>query len=179
MQQKESIIKKRRELEREYLDRFELILFRKNDVAVYKVFLEYGASFSREIKKICKLPENSTHKAIGNLIDAGLIDPLHKIKQAKKIGPKATLYAHLDVTDEEIQQAESRYMKSHVKHYRSVEQLYQRTLYEVKDEEIQYSKIFNIVRSNNRSRTSYFPIQSITDEIAYRLHHERKVKVWR
>ena len=119
----------------------------------------------------------SAHRSINNLVDCGLILPINKIKASRKLGPKATLYGVESATEKEIQQALSRYLKSNTKYYSHVERLYQRTLYEIKDEEIQFSKIFNVIKNNGGSFG--YHISDIAEEIAYRLHNEHKIKVWR
>ena len=166
-----------REVEKKILSRFENILASKNDRDAYKIFLEYGASFSKEIKSRCQMSTPSAHRSINNLVEYGLIEALHKIKQSRKLGPRATLYAVYNVTDKEIELTVSRYMRSNTKYYANIEKLYQRTLYEIQDESIQYSKILNIIRANGGSFGYHFT--DIADEIGKRLQTERGIKVWK
>lgn len=173
-----NILKKTRLDQLEFLSFFENILTSKAKVNVYSYFLEHGATTVRELGKNNKGRGSQTYfyKIINSLMDADLVKPYHKIKSGQTSGGKpATVYGLVDASPEEVRDATSRYMRSMSHIYVFVDQLYQRTLYEVKNEEIQYRKIVEICR-HNVSRGFHFI--DVADEITYRLNSEG-VKVWR
>lgn len=169
-------LKNRRSFERELLLLYRTILTTPKTIDVYLYFLENGASTSREIIKKIGMSRSYAHACIEKLLECNLITIYTKVKSTEKMGgAPALVYGLPDVDEKEIQKASSRYMKTHTKLYMFVDQLYQRTLYEIKDEEIQYSKIVQLCKSKgNRG----FHFMDMADEIALRLQ-ECGVRVWR
>ena len=147
-------------------------------VDVYLFFLEHGASTSRELIKKCKISSSFAHSTIQRLSESGLIEEIGKTRgPASNAGSPVIIHGVPDATKQEIDNSISRYMKTYDRIYGNVERFYQRTLIEIKDEEIQYKKIIQLVQHNSHWGRN-FHYQDIADEIARRLHFQG-VKVWR
>jgi predicted transcriptional regulator len=168
-------LEKKRVYEIEILSFYENILTKPKTIQVYKFFLEKGASTVRELAKAKYGSYSYIYKIISDLKDAGFILPYTKIKTTEKNGgAPCTVYGHPDATEKEIQYAVSRYLKSFAKIYVFVEQLYQRTLYEIIDEQIQYKKIIELARQKGNNR---FHFMDMANEVALRLQDDG-IKVW-
>lgn len=162
--------KKNRQELAEFLTFYGNILTSKARINVYLHFLKHGAATVREISKENRSSHTHYHRIIRDLADAGLIVPFSKIKSGQTMGGSPpTVWGLPEATPEDVREANSRYMRSISRIYVFVDQLYQRTLYEVKDEEIQYRKIVNICQVNgNRG----FHFLDVAEEIAYRMRKQ-------
>ncbi len=172
-----NILKVERENVLEFLSFYETILTSKKRIEVFKVFLIHGATTARELAKMKTGSYGYIYRLLDGLMDAGLIRPIHKIKTSNKLGgAPTTVYGLIEVSDQEVRKAVSRYLKSCSRIYRIVEMLYQRTLYDVKDEEINFQKICAIAK--NQGRMQRFHWMDVAQEIELRLKEEG-IKVWR
>lgn len=169
-------LEKKRVYELEILSFYETILTKPKSITIYKFFLEHGASTVRELGKSKYGSYSYIHKIISDLTDSGFIVPYTKVKTTEKNGgAPCSVYGLPEATEKEIQNAVSRYLRSFKQIYVFVEQLYQRTLYEIKDEEIQFQKIAMLARSHGNNR---FHFMDMANEVALRLS-EKGVKVWK
>ena len=171
----ENIKSVERAREYETFSRFEKIAANPSAIAAYKIFLQNGCSFAKEISKLCETSLATAYRAIENLSEIGLILPLSKLNLPKAPGPAPSIYGVETVTEKEVQSAVIRYKKSRSKVFTYVEQVYQRTLDEVQDEQIQYTKILYWARQIG---TNGFHISYIADEAAKQLQ-DHGVKVWK
>lgn len=161
----------------ELLSKYASIFTSRNNLTIYKYFLTQGATFSSEIIDQCNMTESSTHRALKYLTKHNLIQPIVPIKRGKGsgAGPATTVYQIREATGKEIREATNRVMRYQSKYYGFVEQVYQLTLPEVKNQEIQYRKIVNIARKNGSYGYHY---TDIANEIARKLQYDG-VKIWR
>jgi len=131
---------------------YEKIVTRPATVAVYKHFLKVGASYVKELAQNTETPISTVYRAIDQLSEAGLIIPVTKLEIRKSHGVRPTLWGIEGSTEEEQQRAAQRYIKSKRKTYKLVQELVQRTLPEIHDEAIQFTKIcFIAKRMGSRS----------------------------
>ena len=160
----------------ELLSRYEKIAGRyKNTFKTLSYFYMVGCSFALDVEKNLDVDLQAVYRIIEKLVKAGFIEPVTKTRIPRKSGRKTTLYGVLDVTQREIDEAISREMRFSSKSYAFVDKLYQRTLYEVEREGIQYSKIVSLAK---RQGNSGFLFIDIADQVAKK-HQQNGVKVWK
>ena len=177
LSQSESIQLPARANEIELLSRFE-VLFRqqKNTIRALRHFYTYGCGFSKDLEKSINISPASSFRIMTVLNDAGFIEPLTKAHIPAKYGVKTILYGLPDVTAKEVQQAIARDMKYSSKSLKHVDIIYQRTLTEVVDEEIQMTKIMAIAKKYGHAGGFHF-----TDIARYvaNKHQLDGTQVWR
>lgn len=171
----EKIIKTQRSREYEILSRFERIAQNQSAIQTYKYMLIIGCSFVKEIARETGISEASAYRAKDALEELNLIVPITKVKLRRTNGEKPILWGLADVSDKEIQEASKRYMRSKNKAFKYVDQLYQRTLQEVQNEEIQYNKIATLARNMGNTLIHFIDNANQVEEML----KEKGIKVWR
>jgi DNA-binding MarR family transcriptional regulator len=173
----DSILKKGREYEIKLLSRYERIGgHQKNLFRTLRHFYTVGCSFGKDVEKKLGINNQTAHRQLNRLFDAGFIERITRTDIPRKDGVKTTLYGVFDVTNTEIDKAVSRDLMYSSKSYAFVERLYQRTLPEINHEGIQFSKIVNLAR--NQGKQNLFPFLDIADHVA-RKHSMNGIKVWK
>lgn len=169
-------LEKKRAYELEIISFYETILTKPKTIKIYKFFLENGASTVRELAKSKYGSYSYIYKIINDLLESGFIVPYTKVKTTEKNGgAPCTVYGLPKAEEIEVQRAVSRYLKSFKHIYVFVEQLYQRTLYEIHDEQIQFQKIAQLARATGNKR---FHFLDMANEVELRLREEG-ITVWR
>jgi DNA-binding MarR family transcriptional regulator len=170
----ESIKKNGRDVEREILSKLDRILTSKSTIQAYKHFLDVGCSFANELIDKCNIAEPTAHRAIKKLQKHNLIQPISPVKTRRR-GPCPIIYQVRDASKQEIDKALNRVMRYQVKYYGFIEQVYQLTLSQVVDQEIQYRKIIQVAKQHGCYGYHFL---DIADEIARKLAYDG-YKVWR
>jgi predicted transcriptional regulator len=170
----ESIKKSSRCVEREILSKLDSILTSKSTVQAYKHFLDVGCSFANELIDKCNIAEPTAHRAIKKLQKHNLIQPISPVKTRRK-GPCPIIYQVRDASKQEIDKALNRVMRYQVKYYGFIEQVYQLTLSQVVDQEIQYRKIIQVAKQHG---CYGYHFVDVADEVARKLAYDG-CKVWR
>ena len=147
----------------------------KERYIVYQNFLNNILATSSMIIDECQIPMQSVHRAIQWLEKNGHIQSYQKITVKGRRGPKPTLYGLPGASDEQIRQVIQEQTHATSPSYKIADRLVQRSLIEVRNEEIQFSKIVNLARRNNEG-TPFLELAEIT---AQRLNKQYGVKVWR
>ena len=166
-----------RDREIEILTRFESLGgHQKNIFKALKHFYVHGCGFGKDLEHSLNISRQGSHRIMLKLRNAGFIEPLTKTHIPAKYGAKTVLYGLPDVTAKEVHQAIARDLKYSSKSLKYVDIIYQRTLTEVIDEEIQMAKILAIAKSYGNSGGFHF-----TDMARYvaNKHSLDGTKVWR
>jgi len=174
-----SFEKKDQKTERAYeyalLVRYEKLGRSKNTIKGYKIFLEKGASFAKEIEQLCKISTGHSYRVLERLLSQELIKPLSKIKLKKTNGDKPVIYGLHNVTKEEEEKATLRYLMTRKKDYKHVDEVYQITLNDVIDQQIQFQKICWNARKHGNQNLHFLDIAEL---VAAKFQQEG-IEVWR
>lgn len=119
--------------------------------------------------------DNNVHRDVAILERHGFVKPYFKIKAKDGGGPKPILYGLPDLSTEVIAETTLMIQRKNQKIFRHVDVLVQKSLDEVRDEEIQFTKIMRITRMN----ASGYHYKDLADVVAEELQSKYKVRVWR
>jgi hypothetical protein len=151
---------------------YETLLRSKEARRLYEAFLKYQAS---TITYLCKMENFSSniYRILDILLDLKIIIPYREIKIKKKGGQNPILYGVPNLSPETIARKSLECDIRSRKIFKTVDQMVQRTLHEVKNEEIQYTKIVNLTRKTNNG----YDFIDLADLVAKDLQEKHDVKV--
>jgi len=138
----------------------------------YKLALSYGVITTKDFQTITS--EANSYRWVSQLTRAGLLKPLAQAKLSRLDGYSPILYGVPGYTEKEVQEALSRYLKTRTKVWAYIQEVYQTTLCDVANQEIQFRKILWCA---NRYGAGLDRLK-IAEEVA-RLHSQNGVRVWR
>lgn len=119
--------------------------------------------------------DNNVYKYLNDLEKNGLIVPYMKIRAKKTGGQKPVLYGLPDLPPETVARKTYEIQLRNKKVFNIIDKLVQRTLLDIKNEEIQFSKIMHLTRVNATGYHYY----DLAELVAHELQEKHNVKVWR
>lgn len=159
--------------ELDLLSRYEKILTSKICLDIYKYLLKVGCACGPEIMDQVRISEASTYRVLNRLKKYKFVSNVYTLRRKGVNGKRPLIYGVDGYTKDELDKAITRCMKQTTPIYDYVDNLVQQTLHDVKNEEIQFSKIVYIARAYGNKGFHYM---DLADEMA-KVMHFKGVKV--
>jgi len=141
---------------------------------VYFWFLDNQGGIPNMLFADLEANEGHIYKEINWLRKNNFIEASGPVRVFKKSGPKPILYTLPDTPKETIPKMIIKVQQSYTKIYKVSRDLAQRIFDELKDEEIQFSKITDLAKKNSQG----FYFLDVANIAAEELHNQG-IKVWR
>lgn len=153
--------------ELDLLSKYERIITSRICLSIYRYLLGVGCASGPEIMDQLRISEASTYRGLSRLKKYRFVKNVYTLRRKGVNGKRPLIYGVEDYTKDELDNAITRCMKQTTPIYDYVDTLVQQTLHDVKDEEIQYSKIIYIARAYGNKGFHYM---DLAEEMAKVLH---------